>query len=113
MSGKRDVQALHSLISNAANKAMAEHDKHGQDLEVPSLDSTISHPLDTVEDPRMSLNVEKQSEFWRVHVNNFARRWRPPALMVANVCTNLAYGVDLYDTNDSAGKISIGSNQAR
>ncbi|EGN93498.1 hypothetical protein SERLA73DRAFT_64041 [Serpula lacrymans var. lacrymans S7.3] len=48
MSAKVELQGLLALINSSANEAIAEYDKAGQ--EVPTLDSTLSHPLDTALD---------------------------------------------------------------
>ncbi len=44
-SGRDSVQALLKIIQNAATEALQEYEKAG--AEVPSLDSTSPHPLDS------------------------------------------------------------------
>ncbi|EGO18879.1 hypothetical protein SERLADRAFT_480559 [Serpula lacrymans var. lacrymans S7.9] len=83
MSAKVELQGLLALINSSANEAIAEYDKAGQ--EVPTLDSTLSHPLDTALD---SLALKKAIRVLEGACQQLCATLAPPQHTVINFVQN-------------------------
>jgi hypothetical protein len=50
MSGEAQLEALLEIITTSARQAIAEYKKHGNGVDVPTIQSVEFHPLDFKED---------------------------------------------------------------
>lgn len=80
MSGKDRIKALLKLISKSADDALLEYEKTGHD--VPSLDSTEPHPLDSMTD---NIIMKKAIRLLEGACDQLCTTLAPPAHTILNV----------------------------